>query len=61
MATQIQQGTSASKVAPSWRLVARLELIEQWLKSKRAITFNHVQREGNKVVDLLENTGVDYD
>jgi len=61
MATQIQMGTPDSKVATSWRLEARLELIERQIKNKRAITFIHVKREGNKVVDLLANTGVKHD
>lgn len=49
MATQIQQGSSASKVATSWRLAARLELIEKWLKNKRAITFNHVRERATRL------------
>lgn len=60
MAIQIQQGTLATKVANSWRLAARLELIEQGLKMRRAINFNHIKRERNKTADILANIGVDH-
>lgn len=36
-----------------------LELIEYWLSSSRAVTLKHIRGEGNKVVDLLANMGVD--
>lgn len=57
----ILQGTHAHKVASSWRLAARLELIEKWLLTNKAITFEHIKMEGNKVADLLANLGVDSD
>lgn len=57
MAKQILQGTPTDKVVNSQRLVERLELIEQWLITNRTITFKHIRREGNKVVDLLANLG----
>lgn len=34
MVTQIQLGITALRVGTSWRLVARIELIEQWMKNK---------------------------
>lgn len=37
----------------------RLELIEIWLSSHRAITLKHIRREGNKVADILANIGVE--
>ena len=59
MANQLLNGTGAHKIANSWRLEARLEAIEHWLHTNHAIIFQHVKREGNKVADLLANTGVD--
>jgi len=59
IANQILQRTPAHKVVSSGRLAAHLEHIEKWLLTNRAITFQHVKREGNKVADLLENMGVD--
>lgn len=61
MVTQIQLGSTASRVSKSWRLVTRLELIEQWMKNKRETTFIHVKRDNNKVADLLANIGVEQD
>eukprot|EP00253_Pinus_taeda_P008595 PITA_08595 len=59
MVTKIQQGTEAQKVSRSWRMVTRLELLQSWLRDNRAITFNHIRREGNKLADFLANLGVD--
>ena len=59
MANQLLHEAHANKVANSWRLEARLELIEQWLKTNRALLFKHVKKDGNKVADLLANMGVD--
>ena len=59
MATRIQNGSQARKVASSWRLEARLNVIEHELRTHRAISFHHTKREGNKVADLLANIGVE--
>eukprot|EP00253_Pinus_taeda_P008458 PITA_08458 len=59
MAIKIQQGTEAQKVSRSWRMVSRLELLQSWLKDNKAITFNHIRREGNKLADFMANVGVD--
>lgn len=59
MATHIQNGSQARKVATSWRLEARLNAIEQDLRNNRAISFTHTKREGNKIADLLANIGVE--
>jgi len=59
MAKQLLNGSHARKIATSWRLEARLEAIEQALLNNRAIIFNHVKREGNKVANLLANVGVE--
>ena len=56
--SQLQLDTPASKVATSWRLLTRLELIEQWLKTHHAISFKHIRRTANKVADFLANKGV---
>ena len=36
-----------------------MDAIEQSLHTNRAIIFNHVKQEGNKVFDLLANLGVE--
>lgn len=59
MAIRLQYGAQASKVASSWRLAARLNNIEQELRTNRVISFHHTKREGNKVADLLANIGVE--
>lgn len=41
--------------------MTRLETIEKGIKNRRAITFIHVKRDSNKVVDLLANIGVEHD
>lgn len=40
-------------------MAKRLELIECWLFSYRAVTLKHIRIEGNKVADLLANIGVE--
>ena len=59
MATQLLNGARARQIASSWRLEARLEIMEGWLQENRALLFKHTRREGNKVADLLANLGVD--
>lgn len=59
IATHLQNGSQARKIAPSWRLEARLNIMEQFLRNKKAISFNHTRREGNKIADLLANVGVE--
>ena len=61
MVTQIQLGTIASRVSTSWRLVARLELIEQWMKNRQSTTFIYIKRENNKVADLSANIRFEHD
>ena len=58
MVNQLLMGATSSKVADSWRLMARLDLKANWLQQHRAISFKHVKRSGNKVADLLANKGV---
>ena len=58
MTQKLLSGSPPSKVAHSWRLMARLELIASWLQDKRAICLKHTKRAGNKVADLLANLGV---
>jgi len=59
MVNQILQGSPSYKVGSSWRLAERLELIEQWLSSHRAVTLKHIRRDGNEVADILANIRVD--
>ncbi len=53
--TRIQAGTSTAKIASSWRLLSRLELLEERLRNPQSITFKHVRRTDNKVADRLAN------
>jgi len=53
MVTKILQGSSSGKVSNSWRMAKRLELIECWLSSNRAITLKHTRREGIKLRTYL--------
>jgi len=47
------------KPSNNWRLVSRLELIEIWLSSHRAVNLKHICWDGNKVANLLANIGVE--
>eukprot|EP00253_Pinus_taeda_P023386 PITA_23386 len=58
-ATRIQAGTSAAKIASSWRLLSRLETLEERLRRPNCIIFKHVRRTANQVADRLANQGVD--
>eukprot|EP00253_Pinus_taeda_P011233 PITA_11233 len=57
-ATRIQAGSSAAKIASSWRLLSRLETLEERLRRPNSIIFKHVRRNANKVADRLANQGV---
>jgi len=57
MVNKILQGSPSNKIGNSWQQAERLELVEIWLKSHRAVNFKHIRREGNKVADLLANIG----
>eukprot|EP00253_Pinus_taeda_P004733 PITA_04733 len=59
MASKIQQGSEIQKVSRSWRMVTRLELLQQWLRDNKTISFKHIRREANKLSDFLANLGVD--
>ena len=54
---RLHSGSTTSNVASSWRLQSRLELIENWLKRPKAITFNHIRCTANTVADRLANQG----
>lgn len=58
MAKRIQAGAKAVKVAKSWRLLSRLEDLEEKLQTAPNISFHHVRRTANKVADRLANQGV---
>lgn len=58
MVNKILQGTPSNKVGNRWRLAERLELIEIWLSTHRAVNFKHIFRDGNRVANLLANIGV---
>eukprot|EP00253_Pinus_taeda_P024712 PITA_24712 len=57
-ATRIQAGTLAAKIASSWRLLSRLETLEERLRRPHNIVFKHVRCTANKVADRLANQGV---
>jgi len=59
VAIRIQLGSSVAKIASNWRLLSRLEQIEEWLKTPCSITFRHIWRTTNKVADRLANQGAD--
>lgn len=59
MVNKILHGPPSNKVGNSWRLDERLELIEVWLRTHRAVNFKHIRREGNKVADLLAKIGME--
>ena len=59
VATRILQGKASSKVSNSWRLAHKLKVLELLLHNHRAITFGHMHRKANSVVDLLANKGVE--
>ena len=59
IANQLLHGTRSEKVATSWRMASRLYNLSRWLDNNQAISFVHTKREGNKIVDLLANLGVD--
>ena len=58
-ATRVLQGTTSSKVSNSWRLSHKLKVLELLLQNHKAITFGHMHRKANYVVDLLANKGVE--
>jgi len=58
-AIQIHSSTSAAKIASSWRLLSRLEQIEEWLRASHSTTFKHIRRTTNKVADRPANQGID--
>jgi len=57
-AKRIQAGTKAVKIATSWRLLSRLEYLEEKLHNPLNITFQHVRRTANQVADRMANQGV---
>lgn len=57
-ATRIQAGTSTAKIASSWRLLSRLETLEERPRHPQRITFKHVRHVANKITDRLANQGV---
>jgi len=57
-AKRLQAGSKAVKIATSWRLLSRLEELEEKLHNPLNITFQHVRRNANQVVDRMANQGV---
>eukprot|EP00253_Pinus_taeda_P001588 PITA_01588 len=58
IAKRIQAGAKAVKVAKSWRLLSRLEALEEKLHTSHNLCFHHVRRTTNQVADRLANQGV---
>jgi len=54
----IQAGSPVAKIASSWRLLSRLEKMEERLQTPRTITFKHIRRTANKVANRMANQGV---
>lgn len=57
-AKRLQAGSKAVKIATSWRLLSRLEALEEKLHNPLNITFQHVRRTANQVADRMANHGV---
>ena len=59
MANHLSNGKSMEKVSSSWNLASRLETLSIIIMAHTSISFQHIRRDANKVVDLLEKVGVD--
>lgn len=55
---RISCGAASEKVSKHWRLIQVYQRIQKHLLSLRTVTFRHVRREANKLVDTLANQGV---
>jgi len=54
---RIQVGSPTSKTTTSWRLLRRLEQMEEMLRIPQSITFRHIRHTANKVADRMANQG----
>lgn len=61
LAKKLAVGQAPGIVSTSWRLQLRLEALHDLLTLNLAVTFQHVRRDANKVVDWLSNQGIDCD
>jgi ribonuclease HI len=57
--TKIIHGSHPLEVSPSWRLSGLLEDFKSFLQPNLTLIPSHVKREANKIVEFLENEGVD--
>eukprot|EP00253_Pinus_taeda_P001503 PITA_01503 len=57
---RISWGMKPEKASRNWRLVQVFQWIHSHLQSLRTVSFAHVRRKANKMVDLLANQGVIY-
>lgn len=55
---KIDNGTAPDKVSKHWKLNRVFQGIQSHLQGLRTISFHHVHRHANKLVDLLANQGV---
>ena len=53
VAKRLLNGQKMDKISHSWHLAFRLERLNGLLLSHPAISFHHVKREANKVVDSI--------
>jgi len=55
LARMIQSGKRAEAIGKNWRMAARLGFLESILRNSPVITFHHVRRKANGVVDAFAN------
>ena len=55
---RISWGIKPKKVTRNWRLIQGFQQIQHHLQSLCIVSFKHVRRIANKLVDLLANQGV---
>jgi len=55
----ISCGSKPEKVSNHWRLIQVYQRIQAHLQGVCTVSFNHVRRNSNKLVDILANQGVD--
>ena len=57
---RISCGIVSEKVSKHWRLIRVFQRIQGHPQGLRTVSFNHVRRKANKLVDILTNQGMSY-